>query len=255
MIFYTLTTLAALPSKLFITMKDERKKTLERYTYNDYSSDLKKHWEECELEFAHLEAKKWRGGKEQVFKGHREKANLLLKKIKVGGSTLLDYGIGDGFLGYVLLKEYGLGKYVGVDIAERTLTTARKNLSNPDWDVELGLVPQDFAQHNPDIITSFACIQHFPSKEYLDQFLENVANASPSVIMFQIRNGEHGEQFSPDKPSLACLTTPSLLGKRLSDYKINYTGKVLDNGYQTVVYSKKRKVWQKIKDFVFKEKS
>ena len=219
-------------------MKDERKKVLERYKYDNYPSDLKKHWEECELEFAHLEAKKWRGGEEQVFSEHREKANLLLKETKIEGATLLDYGIGDGFLGYVLLKEYGLGRYVGVDIAERTLDTARKNLSNNDWDVALGLVPQDFAQYNPDIITSFACIQHFPSKEYLDQFLENVVNASPSVVMLQIRNGKCGEKFSSDQPALACITTPWLLGKRLSGYKIKYRSKVADNGYQTVVYIK-----------------
>ena len=221
-------------------MKKERKKALSKYQYDSYNKNLVKHWEECEPEFAHIEAKKWRGGREQVFIEHREKAELLKKYAELDGASVLDYGIGDGFFGYVLFDEYSLSKYIGVDIAKRTLNTAASNLASSDkgWVFVLDQTPADFKQYKPDIITSFACIQHFPNKEYLDEFCDNITKANPSVVMLQIRNAKNGEYFNSNLPALACITTPKAISKRLPNHKIVYRSKIIDNGYQTVILSK-----------------
>lgn len=220
-------------------MKPANKKKLEKYEYTDYKQCLTKHWEECDPEYAHLEANKWRGGEAQVFSEHRLKADLLKQHVNLDGLTILDYGIGDGLWGCVLLSEYNIKKYVGIDIAKRTLDKAHSNLSEKGWSFKLEQTPANFLKYKPDVITSFACIQHFPDCAYLDDFCHNILNAAPSIIMLQIRRSDKWEEnFSPNTPSLACTTTPKHILDRLPHYKFLYRSEIASNGYQLFIMSK-----------------
>merc|ERR1712224_1038322 len=66
---------------------------------------------------------------------------------------VLDYGIGGGYLGELLLKRMRIAAYIGIDISKKSLVAAAKNLGS--WAnnnrVTLRLVPQQFADFHPDI--------------------------------------------------------------------------------------------------------
>mmetsp|Transcript_75869 Transcript_75869/g.217131 ORF Transcript_75869/g.217131 Transcript_75869/m.217131 type:complete len:284 (+) Transcript_75869:112-963(+) len=44
------------------------------------------------------------------------------------GKRVVDYGIGGGFLGKVLLEQFGIASYTGIDISEKALDMARSTL-------------------------------------------------------------------------------------------------------------------------------
>lgn len=222
-------------------MKKDVEKKHREYRVSNYASNLEEHWETCQLEYAHLTcSKNWRKNLQHVFGDHKNNIDTFIDKTgaSVEGMCVLDYGIGDGHLCTVLSNDYKIGKYVGVDIAQRTLDVARMNLADIDCKKEFKRIPTNFKNYNPDLITSFACIHHFPSKEYLDDFLLNVGNAKPSWVMFQIRNDGKGEQFFPEYPSLACLTNPKDICSRLRAYKIVYKSSPSTNGHQLVILGK-----------------
>ena len=104
------------------------------------------------------------------------------------GKRVLDYGIGGGYLGEVLFKEYEIASYVGVDISQKSLSAAAKTLSLQidQGKVRLLLTPQDFNTLKPDVLISQAVIQHFPSVKYLDSFLANVNSAGACEVMLQV---------------------------------------------------------------------
>lgn len=118
------------------------------------------------------------------------KRNFLLK-YAWQNKSLLDYGIGGGFLGKHLFEQYKLGKYIGVDISQKSLDAAKTNLAKQiaGGKVQLLLTPQAFKQYTPDILVCQAVIQHFPSVKYLDDFLKNVNDSGAAELMLQVRYG------------------------------------------------------------------
>jgi trans-aconitate methyltransferase len=208
---------------------------------NNYSEQLKEYWNNCDPEFAHLTNDKWRPSNKDIRKGHRSRINTFLEfagltKNYLEGKTVIDYGIGDGLLGYVLLNKYKIGKYVGIDVSTRTLETAAKNLNKFKDKIVLQETPVDFYKFNASALISAACIQHFPTKEYLDDFAINILKAGIPNLMLYIRYSNI-EKFEPNHPAIACTTNSLDMMLRLPGYTLKYESKPASNGYQYLILS------------------
>merc|ERR1712196_271134 len=113
----------------------------------------------------------------------------FLKKVKWSDKRVIDYGIGGGYLGEVLFREYGIKSYTGIDISDRSLNQARETLAKYIDSVDLKLSPQRFSDFSPDIFFCQEVIQHFPTLAYLDEFLENVDKSGAAQVILQFRQG------------------------------------------------------------------
>jgi hypothetical protein len=113
---------------------------------------------------------------------------------------VVDVGIGSGALGVLLLRDYNLSHYIGVDIAQRQLDAARENLlahgyreSERQGDAHartfsLTLAPTDFSRYSRcSLLVCQAAMQHFPSREYTIAWLRNVDASGVRWLMLQPR--------------------------------------------------------------------
>ena len=86
--------------------KTQRDSLLNAHKCEDYSKNPSKFWENCDPEFAHLVADKWRPPRQGIIAGHLRRLDILKQFMPGNGFkelTVIDYGIGDAMLGYVLL--------------------------------------------------------------------------------------------------------------------------------------------------------
>lgn len=179
----------------------------------------KKFWESCDTTFAHITPNRWLKSKENLVNSFSNKFGPF----DPSGKTIADYGIGAAHLGIYLMDNIDIKKYIGIDIAQRSLDAAAKNLSNYDQSkIQLMLTPVDFSKLNADIFCSFAVIQHFPSEEYLNEFLINLKNSGIPEIILQIRYSE-SNTFSQDYDTqdgamMACRTNKEYITKVLKKY-------------------------------------
>ena len=182
-------------------------------------SEVKSFWEKCDKTFAHITPNRWLRSKTELvasFKKYHGPFDLNSK-------TIIDYGIGGGFQGIYLFENLKIKKYIGIDIAERSLKVAKRNLEKYDSKkISLLLLPVDFYKLNADIFTSFAVIQHFPNKEYLDKFLNNINKSRIPELILQIRHSERNKfSGSLDKQkdvAFACRTNKRYLLSKLTNY-------------------------------------
>jgi SAM-dependent methyltransferase len=142
-------------------------------------------WEECNPCFSHVEIREHLHNETALEKSWERD---FVKSIDWEGRKVLDYGIGKGLLGTLLHRDYGIREYVGVDIAVRSLVAARAAHRGR---ASSFLAVKEFYRDVPtaDVFVSQACIQHFPSVEYLVRFLEAVVKSEASVVMLQIAQG------------------------------------------------------------------
>lgn len=142
-----------------------------------------------------------------------------------GGAPLenahvVDYGCGGGGLAEYLLKHHNIRRYTGVDISSRSLAEASGRFKGND--------KVSFAFHMPvtaDVLFSIACIQHFPTQDYLDNFLQKV-NAIPFKFIvlhfrFAFTNVFHkNPYFNKNSVIYACRTNGAYLQGKLTNYKL-----------------------------------
>jgi len=199
----------------------------------------KKYWETCAFKYAHLNDGKGRLLRDGTPLEKAYKENFM-DFIDFEGKVMIDYGIGCGVLGRYLFENRGLKKYIGIDIAVRTLQIARHVLRKHP--VILVLSPMDMRKYKADILTCLACIQHFPDENHLNGFLENVNKSKVKYAILQIRsatkmifnnayeeNGNIGE---------ACLTNKRYVSEKLTNYKLVKNSKVFPNKYQYLIYKR-----------------
>lgn len=180
--------------------------------------------------FAHRDMGGYLGGEGTV---EADWMRHFLTKYNWQDKSVLDYGIGGGFLGKFLFSQYKLGKYVGVDISQKSLDAAKTNLASQmaDGKVQLALTPQAFKQYTPDILVCQAVIQHFPSVTYLDDFLKNVNDSGAADVMLQVRYGPQTSASAKgyfDHESLSDVgqllhTNSEYLSARLPAYNLVWT--------------------------------
>jgi SAM-dependent methyltransferase len=202
----------------------------------------RKFWETCGFKYAHLNDK----GLNRVLRpGSRlEKfyTSEWLQYVDVKNKTLVDYGCGGGLVPRYLFENKSLGRAICLDIAERSLKIAAKTLRKFKDSTEFKLVPVELSQLNADILISLAVIQHFPSVEHLNQFLENANNSGVDQIVLQIRYGEETKSnnayLKPDgNKGFACATNSEYIANKLTNYKITREGEVSERSrYQYLIY-------------------
>ena len=186
---------------------------------NVMSNKSKKFWETCDTTFAHITPNRWLKSKDQLVNSFSSHFYTFDPKNKV----VVDYGIGAAHLGIYLLENKNIKKYVGIDIAQRSLDAAKLNLSKYDQKkIDLELAPIDFSSIGADIFCSFAVIQHFPDRQYLDEFLINLRNSGIPELILQIRHAKVNT-FSNDYDTqngamMACRTNKGYVSKVLQYY-------------------------------------
>lgn len=183
-------------------------------------------WDNCDPVFSHIEISGYLNNPIALAKSWE---NNFLKEYDFTDKTVIDYGIGGGFLGLYLFNFKGIKKYIGFDISERQLSEANKNLDGFPFELYNTLNRKGFKSYPADIFICQAVIQHFPNEEYLINFLTDLNKSDINDVMLQIRYNEKTVfNKSYDKTEdvrLACQTN--------SEYLLNYLTKY------TLVKSKK----------------
>ena len=200
---------------------------------------VKDYWESCAFKYAHLN-----DGKERLLRAGTPLEAIYKENfmdfIDFEGKVMLDYGIGCGVLGRYLFENRKLKKYIGIDIAARTLKIASHVLRKHP--VMLALAPQDMRRYKADILTCLACIQHFPDERHLQGFLENVNKSKVKYAVLQIRSAKKMifNNAYEEKGNIgeACLTNKKYISDRLTNYKLIKNSKVFPNKYQYLIYKR-----------------
>lgn len=193
---------------------------------------VKDFWEKCDISFAHLTADRHLGGYDKLTKFWETRfLNDLSKIIDLSTSVVIDYGTGAGYLGMYLNEKHNIKKYIGIDIAERSIAEAEKNLQKTDADYILLLAPVIFSDLEPDVFISQAVIQHFPTEEYLVDFLENVNMSGSKVVMLQIAEAtaitknktaqiKNNDYLHTNDVVRRCTTYPAFVSEKLTNYTL-----------------------------------
>ena len=143
--------------------------------------------------YAHVQYNHWLGSEQRLVSSwHKDWLLAFSQRHTLSGKRLLDYGIGGGLLGKVLLDSpHQIAHYVGIDISERSLDAARKRLTHAGFlpsQFTLLYAPQAFSElwPVPDVLISQAVIQHFPSRAYADAFFGSVEASAIPLLLLQI---------------------------------------------------------------------
>lgn len=202
--------------------------------------DSKKFWENCDETFAHITANKWLKSRNELVKSF----GLRYGPFNPSGKTLIDYGIGAAYQAVYLFENSNITKYVGIDIADRSLKAAANNLKKYDQNkIQLIKAPVDFSKLNADIFTSFAVIQHFPDEKYLNDFLKNIRDSSINEVILQIRysksNEFSGSCKTQDDVMMGCRTNKEYILSIMDNYKcIQYSNVHDKSNYQYLYFVK-----------------
>lgn len=205
--------------------------------------EIKNFWDSCDENFSHVSLSRHLPGYNKLTASWE---NNFISKIDFKNKKVIDYGIGGGYLGKYLLSKKECLKYTGVDISERSLSHSKKNLLEFKEKVALITDTCFYNSFNEpsDIFVSQACIQHFPSSEYLINFLNKINSILPNILMLQIRHSAvtkfNSKYETEDDVCYACLTNSDYLSKYLTKYKLKYSSDVLNkSNYQFLIYEKK----------------
>lgn len=151
------------------------------------------------------------------------------EKTSLHGKTVIDFGCGGGWTGKYLFAEKKIKAYLGIDIAQRSLDAAKKNLSEYPNSVFLLIDPNalpDFSQMTADYFVSLSCIQHFPDKEYLDYFLRSLNKSGIKNIILQVKYSKETKfREVPYKTTHdignACFTNSGYILSQMTNYKMD----------------------------------
>lgn len=200
-----------------------------------YSENFKSFWEKCDRAFAHLDIDDHLVSEENLYQGWKRN---FIKYFEWDKKAVADYGIGGGYLGKMLLSEFGVSSYTGIDISERSLSEARGNLQGYSDKTRFLVSPTPFSKLGVDIFVSLACIQHFPNERYLIDFLKNLNDSSIPELMLQIRRADR-TAFNPNNPTLSCVTNYEFVANSLVNYRLHYASYPAKNNYQYLVLRRK----------------
>jgi len=180
-------------------------------------------WSSCSRTFAHLDIDKWLVSEQEL----RRYWSKQLSWFDFGGKTVLDYGIGGGYFGKWLYEEQSIAKYIGVDIAERSLKKAEEVLQQYPQ-TELYLTPVRFSEFGVTVFTSLACIQHFQLKSQYEALLKNVESSRIADVVIQIRHGT-SPHFNQSNIRLGCLTNAAEVVRLLPSYVLERACPIQDS--------------------------
>lgn len=201
-------------------------------------SDVKNFWENVNENFAHLTISGYLGDYKQLVEFWESN---FINMINWENSSVLDYGIGGGYLGKYLFDNKHISKYYGVDISQRSLAKAQHILANANAKLmDVDEFYDNFAQ-KINVFVSQACIQHFPDKKYLVNFLNKINNIEPDVVMLQIAHNSECKFIDANKYKTiqdvvrSCYTNPEFIMTYLTKYQLTYKSDILPNNYQFLI--------------------
>lgn len=203
---------------------------------------MEKFWDTCDKNFAHIELDRHLPGYEKLCVKWEQS---FCKFLDFEGKTVVDYGIGGGYLGKYLFQKRGLKKYIGYDISQRSLNKAKENLE--DYKNTSFLLKCNNFYKNPktaDIFISQACIQHFPNEDYLNKFLNTVNNKKYRTVMLQFRHApktrfNQGDLMKENVVVMKCHTNAEYILNIMSNYKLIYKSPIEPNHYQFCIFELK----------------
>jgi trans-aconitate methyltransferase len=200
---------------------------------------VREYWETCKANYAHLKENR---DLETAVKLRNLYKKVFMDHIDFKDKTMIDYGTGSGHVGKYLFDHYGLGKYIGIDIAHRSLKTANYYLKG--YNAKFKLAPQNFGDFKADIFISLACIQHFPSEKYLIEFLNNLNKSNIPILVLQIRHYKNtifnnAYDRKDSLRGLACRTNYEYVNRVLTKYNLKRKSKKGPSGYQYLIYEVK----------------
>lgn len=158
--------------------------------------------------------------------------------------VVCEYGIGGAYLGVFLFENYGLKRYIGVDIAERSIEKATENLQK--YNNKKLMLTDEFYKgldEHVDIFVSQATIQHFPDEEYLINFLKTIKKHGFQTVMLQIAHCK-GTIFSNkayDKERnvvRACRTNKDYILRVLDNYSLTKEHHLKKSDYCFLIFEK-----------------
>ena len=162
----------------------------------------------------------------------------IIEKLELKDKIVIDYGTGGGVFGKKLLEK-GIKKYIGYDIAERQIATAKKTLKDFK-NKEFHLVEDYPILSQADVFISLAVIQHFPNRKYYEKFFEILNESKIPVLYLQIRHDDlifnNKKYYSNENVRYACHTNEKDLSERLTNYKIDYVSEIANNKYQHLIF-------------------
>lgn len=167
-------------------------------------------------------------------------------KLKLAEKTVIEYGIGGGWIGKYLLEDCGIHKYIGYDIAPRCIAAANKTLVEcGKGHFELHLIDEIPDFDRADVFITRAVIQHFPNLEYFKRFFAKLDASGIGRLVIHFREGAKTEfQKVPYKTTkeigLACRTTKRDIEAALPSYQC-YDSSVTDGVGQRYLYFKKKR--------------
>jgi SAM-dependent methyltransferase len=170
-------------------------------------------WENCRQFYAHL--------REHAYVKCKDIYTRALSLVDIEGKTVIDYGCGGGWTGR-MMSERGIGKYIGIDIAERSLNFARRTMGGHPG-AEFYLAPINLAKIAADALVCFSVIQHMP-KAVMHDFLKNLDGSGIPLLLLHVRHAEK-TQFNDaynEGGSIGhcCLTNGKYVSERLKNYKL-----------------------------------
>jgi len=187
----------------------------------------KKWWDtEATSNFQHLD-------ESFVMSQYADWRETFLTRFVWQGKRVVDYGIGGGFLGKVLLEQFGIASYTGIDISEKALDMARSTLRTFSGRANFLLAGPHFYESRPDLFVCQQVIQHFPSIAYFETFLANVDACGAQDVMLHFRQSKDGKTVAGgayansadavQDVSLALLATVAFISERLLHYELIWT--------------------------------
>jgi SAM-dependent methyltransferase len=138
------------------------------------------------------------------------------------GKTILDYGCGGAFLATVFPNS----RYIGVDIAERSLEAARKHLG--EWrptkpTYTLHKVPVEFSELGADVLVAQQVMNHMPVRKMFDDFLDNIQRSGIPELLLETIPAQNQDDvtFNSACPNKACKVSFEYLQRKLPAYVLH----------------------------------
>ena len=151
---------------------------------------LRSFWETADPTFSHISYNNYLGS-EDLLKSEWQREWLHHYNSTLGGATVVEYGIGGGLLGTHLFEDYGIARYIGIDISDRHVANARQRLAgyNARFERVDALDASIVSNETPTLVVSQAVIQHFSSVSYFQAFARQLSLIKAPRLMLQTRLG------------------------------------------------------------------
>lgn len=186
-------------------------------------------WEICPPQCAHLY-----DDRKSVDDLYERWANWL-RWFDFRDKTVVDYGCGGAYL-YDKIEPQ-IKRYIGLDIADRSISFAQNRLRDKPK-CEFYLLPKDLRPYGADILICQQVISHFPNLEVLEDFMSNVQSSRIKELLLEIMPIQEGVGFNKDDIHRRCEVSVDYLNKHL-DYTLENVMRC--NQYSFTFWKKKIK--------------